>query len=475
MGLINHIKSLTPKVKVIIVCAAVLLIAAIVCIAMSARKGYLAKTMRLLHFEGSVNIEDGRGEAKPVTNNIRFQSGDALSTGSDGIASVGLDDTKIVTLQNDSRAEFQKSGKRLELKLTSGAVFFNVTEKLKADETFEIKTSTMTAGIRGTSGMIYFDTADGGRESIVVTDGVVEISATNPVTGETKTARVEGGKKIKVYLYNDKSEDSVAFEEEAVTEENIDDFVLKNIAENDELLTRVAAYTGWDKDKLKKAIKDLEAENTQDPSETPTPVPAEETTEEVNSPTPTPVTSPTDSVTPPPPPTVAPPTETPPTPSPSPKPKPPTNTPTPRKPTLKPPTNTPVPPTNSPSPKPPTETPPTTTPTNTPTSTPTNTPTPVPGPVYEGTPEYTDGSLIYVYQDDPDKLDFQGTDSEGRGCTCGFTKTADKYGNVCFRQNDYWVDGDNPNGQTELECDHAYYYYNFDDGSMYRVPRDRWP
>ena len=391
MGLITNIKSLTPKVKVIIVCAAVLLIAAIVCIAMSARKGYLAKTMRLLHFEGSVNIEDGRGEAKPVTNNIRFQSGDALSTGSDGIASVGLDDTKIVTLQNDSRAEFQKSGKRLELKLTSGAVFFNVTEKLKADETFEIKTSTMTAGIRGTSGMIYFDTADGGRESIVVTDGVVEISATNPVTGETKTARVEGGKKIKVYLYNDKSEDSVAFEEEAVTEENIDDFVLKNIAENDELLTRVAAYTGWDKDKLKKAIKDLEAENTQDPSETPTPVPAEETTEEVNSPTPTPVTSPTDSVTPPPPPTVAPPTETPPTPTPSPKPKPPTNTPSPRKPT-----NTPVPPTNSPSPKPPTETPPTTTPTNTPTSTPTNTPTPVPGPVYEGTPEYTDGSLIYV-------------------------------------------------------------------------------
>ena len=275
MGLITNIKSLTPKVKVIIVCAAVLLIAAIVCIALFARKGYLAKTMRLLHFEGSVNIEDGRGEAKPVTNNIRFQSGDALSTGSDGIASVGLDNTKIVTLQNDSRAEFQKSGKRLELKLTSGAVFFNVTEKLKADETFEIKTSTMTAGIRGTSGMIYFDTADGGRESIVVTDGVVEISATNPVTGETKTARVEGGKKIKVYLYNDKSEDSVAFEEEAVTEENIDDFVLKNIAENDELLTRVAEYTGWDKDKLKKAIKDLEAENTQDPSETPTPVPAE--------------------------------------------------------------------------------------------------------------------------------------------------------------------------------------------------------
>ena len=55
-----------------------LLIAAIVCIAVFARKRYLANTMRLLRFEGTVNIEDGRGVSKPVTGNIRFQSGDSL-------------------------------------------------------------------------------------------------------------------------------------------------------------------------------------------------------------------------------------------------------------------------------------------------------------------------------------------------------------------------------------------------------------
>ena len=482
MGLVDKIKSLSPKMKLIMSVALVALIAAVVVCVVLSRSKYLATTMRLLRVEGTVNIEDGRGGSKPVTNNIRFQSGDALSTGADGLASVGLDDTKIITLQNDSRAEFQKQGKRLELKLTKGAVFFNVTEKLKADETFEIKTSTMTAGIRGTSGMIYFDTADGGRESIVVTDGVVEISATNPVTGETKTARVEGGKKIKVYLYNDKSEDSVAFEEEAVTEENIDDFALKNIAENDELLTRVAAYTGWDKDKLKKAIKDLEAENTQDPSETPTPVPAEETTEEVNSPTPTPVTSPTDSVTPPPPPTVAPPTETPPTPtpvpptiSPTPKPKPPTNTPSPRKPTNtptpKPPTPTPKPPTPTPKPPTPTDVPP---PTEVPpSSTLPNTPTVVPsGPVYEGRPEYTDGSMAEM---SPGSYDYYGKDRQGRECLCGLDKTTDRSGNECFRQADYWLKDERGNYQTQLECDNGYFYYKADEGALYRVPSSQVP
>ena len=131
-------------------------------------------------------------------------------------------------------------------------VFFNVTEKLKADQTFEIKPSTMTAGIRGISEMICFDNADGGRE-------------------------------IKVYLNNDRTEDSVEFELDSVTEENPDGFALMN---------RVAAYTGWDEDKLKKANMDLENENTQGPSETPTPVPTEETTEEI-SPTSAPVSSPT--------------------------------------------------------------------------------------------------------------------------------------------------------------------------------------
>ena len=297
MGLVNKIKSLSPKMKLIMSVALAAIIAAVVVCVVISRYKYLATTMRLLRMEGTVNIEDARGGSKPASANIRFQSGDAINTGSDGLASVGLDDTKIVTLQNDSRAEFQKKGKHLELKLTKGAVFFNVTEKLKADETFEIKTSTMTAGIRGTSGMIYFDTADGGRESLVVTDGVVEVSATNPKTGETKTARVEGGKKIKVYLYNDRNVDSVEFELDPVSEDNLDGFALKNIADNDELMDRVAAYTGWDKDKLKKAIKDLEAENVQDPSETPTPVPTEETTEEI-APTPAPVSSPTISPTP---------------------------------------------------------------------------------------------------------------------------------------------------------------------------------
>ena len=254
-------KRLSKKSIVLISTLVVFAAAVTTVFALIYQKGYYATSMRLLRVEGTVNIETADGGTKPVIDNIRFQSGDALNTGADGLASVGLDDTKIITLQSDSRAEFTKQGKHLELKLTKGAVFFNVTEKLQPDETFEIKTSTMTAGIRGTSGYVYYD--DSGRDALIITDGCVEVSATNPDTGETKTAKVEGGNGITVYLYSDREENTVSFTLEEIGIEDLNDFTVHMIAENEELLNRVCDYTGWDKEALKDVINSI-------PSPTPT-------------------------------------------------------------------------------------------------------------------------------------------------------------------------------------------------------------
>lgn len=257
-------KPISKKKIIIIAVAAALAVAGVVAGIVFARKGYLAKTMRLLKVEGTVNIEDSKGNSKPVVSNIRFQSGDALNTGEDGLASVGLDDAKIVTLNHDSRAEFSKKGKELELKLTKGSLFLNVTEKLKADEKFEIKTSNMTCGIRGTSAVIYYDEKDNMRETIAVTDGTVEISATNPKSGETKTAKVEAGQQLKVYFYTtDEAGTTIDFKVITITEEDLSQFVLDIIAGNNDLINRICNYTGWDPDKLKRVLNDLN--NGKDP------------------------------------------------------------------------------------------------------------------------------------------------------------------------------------------------------------------
>ena len=296
----NDKSKMNPKTKIGIIAgiAVVVIAVAVVCIVF-ARNGYLATTMRLLRIEGTVNLEDSKGSTKPVAENLRFQSGDALNTGADGLATIGLDDAKIVTLDHNSRAEFKKKKNQLELNLTKGALFFNVTEKLKSDEKFDIKTSTMTAGIRGTSGIVYYDETDDLRETIAITDGVVEISATNPDTGETRTAKVEAGKQLKVYLYSDRPGESVQFEIFDIKEEDLGRFTVGLISDNDELIKKICDYTGWDPDKLKKILKGLNVDPT-DPTEPTVPTDPEVPTEPTKPTDPTnedPPTEPTSTTT----------------------------------------------------------------------------------------------------------------------------------------------------------------------------------
>ena len=72
-------------------------------------ESYEANTMRLLRQEGQVEIYDPSGQSRFVMENVRFASGETMQTGEDGIASVGLDDTKIVTLDTPLARRASKS------------------------------------------------------------------------------------------------------------------------------------------------------------------------------------------------------------------------------------------------------------------------------------------------------------------------------------------------------------------------------
>ena len=111
---------------------------------------YAAQTMRLLRYEGDIVIEDTKGNPRFVMENVRFKSGEAVSTGEKSTVSVSLDDTKIVSLDQNTRVEFFKNGSQLRLKLTAGAILLDVRKKLDENESLDVETSTMTVGITGT-------------------------------------------------------------------------------------------------------------------------------------------------------------------------------------------------------------------------------------------------------------------------------------------------------------------------------------
>ena len=149
---------------IIAIVSAVLIAAGIITYVLVSRN--MASSMKVLRIEGIVHLTDQNGQEKSLTTQQRLQSGDRLETESQSLVSIGLDDHKIITLQEMSEAVIQKQAKWLRLDLKRGSVFFQVNQALAEDETFDIQTTTMMVGIRGTSGYVTIE--EGGQESLLI-------------------------------------------------------------------------------------------------------------------------------------------------------------------------------------------------------------------------------------------------------------------------------------------------------------------
>lgn len=237
--------------------AAVLIIGIIVLIFVL-NTGYFAKSMRLLNLTGYVTLIDETGSETTLYDNMRFASGQSISTGVDSSATIGFDDNKIVTLQANSRATFNKSGKRMELVVDEGGIFFEVNKPLQGNESFDIRTSTMICGIRGTSGYVYVDGE--GNSNLVLTSGRVHITGLNPTNGVTRELDVTPGQRLTVYV----TPSSVEFELFNVTPENLTDEHIRHIYSNSTLLDTVCQATGWDVSTIRNIVYNVYGANADD-------------------------------------------------------------------------------------------------------------------------------------------------------------------------------------------------------------------
>ena len=199
--------------------------------------------MRLLHYEGEVVLEDESGQSAFMMENIRLSSGQALRTGKDSAASVGLDTDRIVTLNAETRVEFLKETDRMEMHLTQGSLFLDVQDKLDENEVLDIRTSTMAVGIRGT---IVFVSAETGQEGDTVTLGVLEGTARLKYldeAGEERFATASAGQKVTAVPLGKKEESAELgngeIEISKLEKKDLPAYVTEQIEENPSIRKRV--------------------------------------------------------------------------------------------------------------------------------------------------------------------------------------------------------------------------------------------
>ena len=223
--------------------AALMLTLTIIPVAMA--ESATAATMQLIKTEGTVNVTNSSGRGLTKRNNMQLYSGYHVETKAKSYAWIDLDNTKLTKVDAASKVELRKSGKKLELLLSSGNLFFNVTSPLEKDETLNVRTSTMRVGIRGTCGWIKM--TDQWSTEIAVLEGTVQCSVADPVTGQVKTAQVQGGEKAVATVYpQDRQGDKCDIVQERVEPGDIDGFVLLELARDPELCADIYEASGLD-------------------------------------------------------------------------------------------------------------------------------------------------------------------------------------------------------------------------------------
>ncbi len=202
------------------------------CLAGSAgAESYSGGTIRLIRFSGEVGIRDEAGNDRFVMENVRFGSGETLWTGPEAAASVNLDASKIVTLDQKTSVGFRAEGNAMKMSLQEGALFLDVSEKLDENESLEIETSTMTIGIRGT---IVFVKENGASEDVRSQLGVLEGTALVTVAAaDGKTAELSIGAGTTLEIQEN------AAVARKIESEDLEGFVRETVSGDEQVLRRV--------------------------------------------------------------------------------------------------------------------------------------------------------------------------------------------------------------------------------------------
>ncbi|PXX54978.1 FecR family protein [Hungatella effluvii] len=149
-----------------------------------------ASTIRLAGTEGEVTVTAG-GKELGILEEMKLHSGYTVKTGEKSYAGISLDSEKAAKLDALSSAQVRKQGKKLELLLNEGSLFCDVKQPLEADETLQIRTSTMITGIRGT--VLYVKVIDEYTTMVYMLEGSASVLGRNSVTGDTERMEISAG------------------------------------------------------------------------------------------------------------------------------------------------------------------------------------------------------------------------------------------------------------------------------------------
>ncbi len=201
-----------------------------------------AGTMRLESAEGAVTVKNASGLDVKLQSKMRLYDGYTVKTNSASYAYISLDGAKTLKLDASSEASVSKSGKKLEITLVSGSLFFNVSKPLESSESLNIRTSTMVTGVRGTSACVSAPSRN--HSEITLLTGRLEVTGRDSHSGEMETVEMSAGERVVVTQQEAGTpREHLDIQKLPAKEPELPGFAAVEVAKDPELQSRITAET----------------------------------------------------------------------------------------------------------------------------------------------------------------------------------------------------------------------------------------
>lgn len=220
-----------------------------------------ATTMRLAATAGShVTLKTINGSARKITKNMRLYNGNIIETGTGSYAYISLDSSKAVKMDANAKVQVRQDGKKLQLLVSRGRLFFNVNVPLKSNESLNVQTSTMVTGVRGTCGIIEAVSSD--TASVYLLEGALEINWKNPKTGASEPIALKSGEKLTL-----SKRAAQAPAAEVLAPEDVPAFAAEEVAKDEALQEKITRMGGPDVSKIIETVSSGKPDKPDKPAE----------------------------------------------------------------------------------------------------------------------------------------------------------------------------------------------------------------
>ena len=171
MSVKEALAAISLKVKILIVCAAVVVAGGVsAAVLISSNKADTYRVLKVFELTGSAVISrEGTGELDAYVG-MNLESGDTLTVGEDSTLRISMDGDKYVLLDSGTVLELVAEGtpadSRTSIVLKQGTILNELTTSLSANSSYEVSTPKATMAVRGTSFIVSVEQNEDGSYTI---------------------------------------------------------------------------------------------------------------------------------------------------------------------------------------------------------------------------------------------------------------------------------------------------------------------